>query len=289
MIHPQAGSSRVWQLTAQTLQAGQSPLLMGIVNVTPDSFSDGGQFRAREAAIRHALDLAEAGADLLDVGGESTRPGAAPVSLEEELSRVVPVVAALTKETSVPISIDTTKSEVARQCLEAGAQIVNDISGLTWDASMVKVCAQGRAGVICMHIQGTPQTMQLAPHYDDPVREIADYFAQRLAELEAEGIPRERVVLDPGIGFGKTADHNLQILANIARFRVSDRPICIGHSRKRFLGKILKRPVDERLFGTVGVSMALALQGTDILRLHEIAPTRDCLLAWQAIVSRATT
>jgi dihydropteroate synthase len=259
---------------------------MGIVNATPDSFSDGGLFHIRDAAVEQALKLAEEGAGLLDIGGESTRPGAIPVSVDEEIARVIPVVAAVANRTTIPISIDTTKAEVARRALAAGAQIVNDISGLHFDPEMAAVCAETGAGVICMHIQGTPQTMQQNPQYQDVVGEICRYLEIRVNALEEQGIAREALVLDPGIGFGKTAEHNLQILANLHRFRGLGRPVCIGHSRKRFLGKVLARSVDERTFGTVGVSLAAAAQGADILRLHEIAPTRDCLLAWQAIMGR---
>jgi dihydropteroate synthase len=280
---------RVWKFGPHTYELGRFPFLMGIVNVTPDSFSDGGLFQMRDAAVEQALKLAEEGAALLDLGGESTRPGAAPVSSEEEIARVIPVVAALANRTTLPISIDTTKAAVARRALAAGAQIVNDISGLEGDPEMVDVCAQTGAGVICMHMQGTPSSMQQDPQYGDVVAEICHYLEARMAVLESRGIAREAIVLDPGIGFGKTAEHNLQILAQIGRFRGLGRPVCIGHSRKRFLSKVLGRTVDERTFGTVGVSLALAVQGADILRLHEIAPTRDCLLGWQAVMGRHRT
>jgi len=267
-------------------ELGRTPLLMGIVNVTPDSFSDGGSFHAADAAVRHALQLAEDGADLLDIGGESTRPGAQPVPLAEELSRVVPVIERLARETPLPLSVDTTKAEVARQALQAGARIVNDVSGLLFDPEMPAVCREHDAGVVCMHMQGTPQTMQNDPHYDDVVAEISAYFAARLKALEEAGIDRERVVLDPGIGFGKTAAHNLEILSHVGTFRALGRPVLIGHSRKRFLQKVLGRPVEERLFGTLGVSLALAAQSTDILRVHDVRGTRDALAAWTEITRR---
>ena len=259
--------------------------LMGIVNVTPDSFSDGGQFDSVSAVVEHALRLVEEGADILDIGGESTRPGAAPVSLDEELRRVVPVVRELARQTQTPISIDTSKAEVARQCLEAGAAIVNDISGLTFDADMPHVCRESSCGVIVMHIQGTPQTMQADPHYDDVVAEVCRHFSRRLEDLEAAGIARERIVLDPGIGFGKTAEHNLELLSHIADLHTLGRPVLIGHSRKRFLKKVLGREVEERNAGTLGVSIALAAQGTDILRIHDVRATRDALLAWQTVLN----
>ena len=259
--------------------------LMGIVNVTPDSFSDGGQFDSVSAVVEHALRLVEEGADILDIGGESTRPGAAPVSLDEELRRVVPVVRELARQTQTPISIDTSKAKVARKCLEAGVVIVNDISGLTFDADMPHVCRESSCGVIVMHIQGTPQTMQADPHYDDVVAEVCRHFSRRLEDLEAAGIARERIVLDPGIGFGKTAEHNLELLSHIADLHALGRPVLIGHSRKRFLKKVLGREVEERNAGTLGVSIALAAQGTDILRIHDVRATRDALLAWQTVLN----
>lgn len=276
-----------WQVRDRSLETGCVPLVMGIVNVTPDSFSDGGQFLATEAAVAHALALVEQGADLLDIGGESTRPGAEPVPLEDELRRVVPVIEQIAQRCQLLISVDTTKADVARAALKAGAHIVNDISGLTFDQRMPAVCAEFSAGVICMHMQGTPQTMQENPHYDDVLKEIGDFFEQRLAALDAAGVKCEQVALDPGIGFGKTAAHNLEILAHIERFRALGRPVCIGHSRKRFLKKVLGRSVDERLFGTVGISVALAQQGTDIIRVHDVAATRDALVAWRIVMERA--
>jgi dihydropteroate synthase len=277
---------RTWSFRGHHFELGRFPLLMGIVNVTPDSFSDGGSFLDPLAAVEQALALVEEGADLLDIGGESTRPGAEPVPLAEELRRVVPVIERLAGQTAVPLSIDTSKAEVARQTLAAGAQIVNDISGLTFDAGMPAVCREFEAGVVCMHIRGTPQTMQNDPRYGNVVCEICDFLAERLDHLEQQGVAREQVVLDPGIGFGKTAEHNLEILSNIRRFRALGRPVLIGHSRKRFLGKVLGRKIDERNFGTAGISVALALQATDILRVHDVRATRDALLAWQAIRER---
>jgi dihydropteroate synthase len=273
-----------WSFRGQTWELGGFPKLMGIVNVTPDSFSDGGEFLDQTRAIEQCLRLADDGADLLDVGGESTRPGAVPVGEEEEIRRVVPVIAEVARRVSVPISIDTTKAAVARHALDAGAAIVNDISGLRFDPHMPEVCAHAQAGIVCMHMQGTPQTMQIDPRYTDVVREVADYLAQRLAALEACGIARERVVIDPGIGFGKTPDHNLTILKNIARFRALGRPVLIGHSRKRFLAKILGRTLDETSAATLGVSVAAALAGADLLRVHDVRATRDVLAACWAVL-----
>ena len=275
--------TRTWTFEGFHRELGQVPLIMGIVNVTPDSFSDGGQFLAQQAAVDHAMKLTTVGADILDVGGESTRPGANEVSLDEELRRVIPVIEQLVKLTTVPISVDTSKAEVARHALRAGACIVNDISGLLFDPDMIEVCRESRCGVSVMHIQGTPRTMQAEPHYDDVVGEICEYFAERLATLEQAGIAPERIVLDPGIGFGKTAQHNLEILSNISAFQALGRPVLIGHSRKRFLKKLIQREVDERLFGTVGVTLALARQHVDLVRVHDVAANRDALAAYQAV------
>lgn len=279
-------SQIAWQVGDTPILLGCFPKLMGIVNTTPDSFSDGGQFCDVDATVGHALELEAAGADFLDVGGESTRPGAQPVSEADELRRVIPVVSRLAGEVSVPISIDTTKAEVARQALAAGATIVNDISGLTFDPQMPAVCAASNCGVIVMHIQGTPQTMQNDPHYENVIVEICDHFTARLEQLATAGIAKERIVLDPGIGFGKTAEHNLQILSHIGRFRELGCPVLIGHSRKRFLGKVLGKPLDERVYGTAGVAIALAQQGGDIIRVHDVAAVGDCLTAWQAVMER---
>jgi dihydropteroate synthase len=262
------------------------PRLMGIVNVTPDSFSDGGDYLDVDAAVEHALQLVEDGADILDIGGESTRPGAALVPADEELKRVIPVIERLSGSVSLPISIDTSKAAVARAALDAGAAVVNDISGLTFDPLMIDTCAASDCGVVCMHIQGDPRTMQLNPHYDDVVQEVREHLARRLDDLERRGINRERVVIDPGIGFGKTAEHNLELLSNIAALRSLGRPVLIGHSRKSFLKKLLGRPIDERLSGTIGVAIAVAAQSADILRVHDVAAVRDALTAWKAIMRR---
>ncbi|MEX1096848.1 MAG: dihydropteroate synthase [Planctomycetales bacterium] len=280
---------RLWRFGDTVFETGRFPLLMGILNATPDSFSDGGEFFAPDAAVAHGVALVAAGADILDVGGESTRPGAEPVSEAEELRRVEPVVRELAARVPVPISIDTTKAQVAARALAAGASIVNDISGLTFDPEMAAACRNARAGVVCMHIQGTPRTMQLDPRYEDVVREVRDFLAERLDRFEEQGIPRERVVLDPGIGFGKTAEHNLELLSHVRELRGLGRPVLIGHSRKRFIAKVLGRPVDERTSGTIGVSIALAMQGADILRVHDVEATRDALTAWRAVAERVHT
>jgi dihydropteroate synthase len=258
---------------------------MGIVNVTPDSFSDGGQFAATDRAVTHAHKLIEEGADLLDVGGESTRPGAAPVALDEELRRVVPVVQALAAKTAVPISVDTSKAEVARQCLAAGAHIINDVTALTGDAAMLEVARQSGAGVIVMHMQGTPATMQLEPTYDAVMAEIAGYLNERLRRVVAGGLAPEQVVLDPGVGFGKRFAHNLEILARLHELVRLGRPICLGVSRKGFLGKITGRTAPQEL---AAASLAVACWGVlhqtaHILRVHDVAVTRDAVLVSEAL------
>ncbi|MFG0332055.1 MAG: dihydropteroate synthase [Maioricimonas sp. JB049] len=278
---------RTWRVTDRHFTLGQFPLLMGIVNTTPDSFSDGGQFLDPDHAIEHALRLVAQGADIIDIGGESTRPGSDPVAAAEQLRRVIPVISGLSQQSDELISIDTTSADVAREALAAGAHIVNDISGLTFDEQMVPLVADADCGVICMHIQGTPKTMQDAPCYADVVTDICRYLEGRLATLGSAGVDRQRVVLDPGIGFGKTAAHNLDILASIDRLRGLGRPVLIGHSRKRFLEKILGRELNERTWGTAGVSVALAAQRVDILRVHDVQAVRDAVLAWHTVMTAA--
>ena len=273
-----------WTLRTRDLTRQRLPLLMGILNVTPDSFSDGGQFNALDQAVARALQMEADGADIIDIGGESTRPGSEGVTLDEELRRTIPVIRELAQKLRIPISIDTTKSEVAREALDAGAEIVNDISGLTFDHAMMDVCREADAGICLMHIQGTPQTMQQNPQYTDVVSEVSEFLQQQVDRCLMAGILAERMCVDPGIGFGKTADHNLQLLKAIPRLQAElQRPVLIGHSRKRFLSKILGRSVEERESGTVGVSIALAQLGVDILRIHDVRSVRDALVAWDTI------
>lgn len=280
---PVSSGQTSWVVRNANLLQPTRPLLMGILNITPDSFSDGGRFLNADSAIAQARQLSGEGADILDLGAESTRPGAELVSADEELRRLLPVVEQLAAEVAVPLSIDTNKAVVARACLERGAHIINDISGLTFDPEMIAVCRDFECGIVCMHIQGTPQTMQLDPRYDDVVGEVRDFLEQRLDAITAAGIPRERVAVDPGVGFGKTAAHNVELLRRIDEFHELGCAVLVGHSRKRFLQKVLNRPVDERLFGTLGVSLALAEQGVDVLRVHDIAAHRDALTAWEAL------
>jgi dihydropteroate synthase len=271
-----------WRLCSRSLQIGSQPLLMGIVNVTPDSFSDGGQFFDPRAAIEHGLRLAAEGADILDVGGESTRPYATPVLVEEELRRVMPVVAALCRQLSIPVSIDTSKAKVAREATAAGAEIINDVTALTGDPEMIRVALESGAGVVAMHLQGTPQTMQENPVYGDVVAEVFDYLRGRRDALVAAGIAQDRIALDPGIGFGKTIEHNLALIRAAWRFHALGFPVLMGHSRKGFIGKLLGDDEADRAAGTLGVSLALARQGVQILRVHDVAPMRQALLLFEA-------
>jgi dihydropteroate synthase len=258
---------------------------MGIVNVTPDSFSDGGAFRDSNAAINHALGLIDDGADILDFGGESTRPYSTPVDEAEELRRVLPVIEELARRTIVPISIDTSKAAVARAALDVGAEIINDVTGLAGDPRMIETAIDTSAAVCAMHMQGTPQTMQDAPNYNDVVSEIYDYLRERKESLIAAGIDPVRICLDPGIGFGKTHQHNLTLLANCHRFHELGCPLLVGHSRKGFIAKVIGRAATketDRLYGTIGVALALASQGVQILRVHDVRPIREALLLYEA-------
>jgi dihydropteroate synthase len=279
----------LWQLPRRQIVFSTRPLVMGIVNVTPDSFSDGGQFATPENAVAHALRLVEEGADLLDIGGESTRPGAEPVSVDDELRRVVPVVQALAGRVTVPISVDTSKAAVARACLSTGAEVINDVTALAGDPDMVATAQDAGAGVILMHMQGTPRTMQQNPNYEDVVGDIKIFLDERLKAVTAAGLNRSQAVLDPGIGFGKTQAHNLELLARLDEFRSLGRPVCLGVSRKGGIGKILNRPVGERLFGSLAVLChAMSRHAVQIIRVHDVAATRDVVRMWEAIEAQRT-
>lgn len=258
--------------------------IMGILNVTPDSFSDGGEHAAPEAALAHARLMLEQGADIIDLGGESTRPGALEVPCEEEIARTAPPIAAIRAAgLDVPLSIDTRKAEVARAAVAAGAGLVNDVSGFTFDAGLAPFCAERGLPVCVMHAQGDPQTMQAAPRYDDVLLDVYDHLAARIAALEGLGIPRDRIVTDPGIGFGKTAAHNLALLARISLFHGLGCPILLGMSRKRFIATIGHAPeVADRVHGSVAVALAAVAQGVQILRVHDVFATRSALTLWQA-------
>jgi len=275
-----------WHLRDRILKLARQPLVMGIVNVTPDSFSDGGRYSTTAAAVAHALELAAEGADILDIGGESTRPGAEPVSLDEELRRVVPVVEAVAGQVSIPVSVDTSKAEVARRGLEAGAHIINDVTALAGDSAMIDVARDTGAGVVLMHMQGTPQTMQLAPLYEDIIADLTRFFRARLEDVTGHGISPDRIVLDPGIGFGKKGKHNLEILARLAEFQALGRPLLLGVSRKAFIGKLLERPTADRLAGSLAaVLYAQAHDAVQIVRVHDVAATKEALTVFAAIQS----
>jgi len=259
----------------------ERPLVMGVLNVTPDSFSDAGRFFASDAALAHACELIEQGADLLDIGGESTRPGAAPVAEEEELARVLPLFEALA-DAAIPLCVDTRRPRVMRAALEAGASMVNDVEALESPGALEAVAASGCA-VCLMHKQGDPATMQRDPRYGNVVAEVKAYLAGRIAAAEAGGIARERIVADPGFGFGKTAKHNLEILRRLDEFHALGVPILAGLSRKSTLGTITGRAVTERLAASVAAALLAAQHGAHILRVHDVAETRDALAVWQAM------
>ena len=258
------------------------PRILGIVNVTPDSFSDGGAYDSTQAAIEHGLKLVEAGADALDIGGESTRPGADAVPLETELARVLPVIEGLARATQVPISIDTFKPEVMRAAVAAGAGLINDICALTQDDAL-EAAAELGVPVILMHMQGEPRTMQDAPQYDDVVGQVRRFLADRLFACELAGIPKSRLVIDPGFGFGKNLDHNLHLLARLEAFADLGVPLLAGLSRKRMLGEITGREVGERAAASVAAHLIAAQRGAMLLRVHDVAPLRDALALWQAL------
>lgn len=257
---------------------------MGILNVTPDSFSDGGRYLDLDAAVERALEMVAEGADIIDIGGESTRPGAEPVPTEEELRRVIPVIERLVDVVDVPISVDTTKSEVAQEALAAGAHIINDISGLQFDANMAKVVADFGAAVVIMHIKGTPRNMQDNPVYNDVVDEILSFLRRQVDTALAAGIPRDRIIIDPGIGFGKTTGHNLEILRRLRQFKELDLPVLVGTSRKSLIGNVLKLPVEDRLEGTAATIAVSIMNGADIIRVHDVKAMKRVAVMTDAIV-----
>jgi dihydropteroate synthase len=262
------------------------PVVMGIVNVTPDSFSDGGRFLDAAVAIEHGRQLADEGAEILDVGGESTRPGAQPVTAAEEVRRVLPVIEGLVG-TDARISIDTTKAAVAREAVQAGATIVNDVSAFRFDPDLAGVTADAGATCVLMHMLGEPRTMQDDPRYDDVVSEVKAFLEERLAFAVAEGVREERVWLDPGIGFGKNVEHNLALIDRLDEIVAIGRPVVFGASRKSFLGKLTGRHVDDRLAGTIAVNIIAYERGARVFRVHEVAPALDALQVAAATVRRA--
>ncbi|MCE5229400.1 dihydropteroate synthase [bacterium] len=273
-----------WQLIDRSYDLSRRVLVMGIVNVTPDSFSDGGKFFDIERAADHALELIAQGADILDIGGESTRPGSDAVSVEEELRRVVPVIERLAGKIQVPISIDTMKAEVARQAVAAGAQIINDVTALRGDPKMAGVAGETKAAVVLMHMIGTPKTMQQEPRYGDVVTEVGEFLRERMQAAEAAGIERERIALDPGIGFGKTLEHNVELFRRMGELAALGRPLLIGPSRKAFLGKLLGgAPPEERLEGTIAAVVASICAGARIVRVHDVGPVAKAVKVAQEL------
>ncbi len=252
--------------------------------MTPDSFSDGGRFYDRVRAVEHGVKLAGDGADIIDVGGESTRPGSEPIPVEEELRRVIPVISALAKEVEVPISVDTCKSEVAARAIEAGAAMVNDISALRFDPLMVDVVAQNQVGLVLMHMKGTPRDMQMAPSYDDLLNDIRAFLQGRILWAQDRGVAPERIVVDPGIGFGKTVEHNLAILKGLSHFKTLGRPILLGTSRKSFIGHVLRADVQRREEGTAATVAIGIWNGANIVRVHDVAGMAPVVRMTDAIV-----
>ena len=279
--------TRTLDIRGRRFLLGPRTWLMGVVNVTPDSFSDGGLYFDAGPAVDRGLELAAEGADILDVGGESTRPGSLPVPEDEELRRVVPVIGALRKRTEALLSVDTTKASVARAALDAGADIVNDTSAFRFDPAMAGEVARSGAAAVLMHMKGRPLTMQDAPRYDDLLGEVAGFLGDRLRLAEAAGIPRERVIVDPGIGFGKTFEDNLVLIRRQEAFHALGRPLLMGFSRKAFLGRILGLPPDRRLEGTIAAAVLSVERGAHILRVHDVGPVARAVRAAEAMLGAA--
>jgi dihydropteroate synthase len=279
---------RLWKIGDRIFNLSQHGLIMGVLNITPDSFSDGGNFLAADNAVEHGLRMAAEGADIIDVGGESTRPGAQPVAAEEELNRVIPVIERLRRKSDVVISIDTSKAEVARAAVQAGACVVNDVTGGRGDKGMMPLVAETKSAFIIMHMQGNPQTMQINPRYTDVVSEIFDFFRQQYDRAIGYNIDPMAIAFDPGIGFGKTLEHNLDLLARLERLRVHDRPIVVGVSRKSFLAKLINSPeIGDRLAPAVALTSFLRARGGDVFRVHNVKENANALKVTEAIVQRA--
>ncbi|MDP6754364.1 MAG: dihydropteroate synthase [Verrucomicrobiota bacterium] len=272
-----------WIARDVTFKFPRPMLVMGIVNTTPDSFADGGQFLDTGSAVDHALRLADEGAEIIDIGGESTRPGSESVPAAEELRRVIPVIERLAKRSEVTLSIDTQKPEVAKAALDAGAAIVNDVAANRESPEMWKVVAAARAGYVCMHMQGTPQTMQAEPQYGDVLREVGEFFKMRLTELLKHGIANGQVALDPGIGFGKNLEHNIKLLSGLNRFSVAERPLLVGVSRKSFIGKLLGTQTGDRLPASLACAAWAAVEGAHIVRVHDVAETVQAVRMAEAL------
>lgn len=280
--------ARSWKIRNRVLTFANRPLVMGIVNVTPDSFSDGGSFFLTQKAIDHAKRLEDEGADIIDIGGESTRPFSVAVAHDEELRRVTPLLEKLQGKVSIPISIDTSKASVAQAAVDLGAEIINDVSGLTADDAMPGVVSSTKTGVCVMHMQGTPATMQNTPTYRNVVADVFEYLQQRVNVLAQLGIARENICIDPGIGFGKSHEHNIELFRSMHVFHQIAVPVLVGHSRKGFIAKILGDKSRDRTFGTVGVSLAMMQQGVQILRVHDVRATRDAIDLFLATCNAST-
>ncbi len=276
------GLGNIWSIKGQEYHF-KKPMLMGILNVTPDSFSDGGFFQDTEMAVEHACEMIDQGADIIDVGGESTRPGSIPVSVDEEISRILPIIARLSKRTTTIISIDTQKAEVAKVAIEAGATVINDVSAGGHDSEMFNLVAATRVGYIMMHMQGIPETMQAAPSYKNILDDMRLFFSQKLSTAIAAGIDHSQIVLDPGIGFGKTLDNNLDILANIGALRNLGCPLLLGASRKSFIGMIDASDPTKRLGGSLAAVLAAYLQNIDLFRIHDVSETKQLIDIFSAI------
>jgi dihydropteroate synthase len=272
----------------RSLRFEEKTIIMGVLNVTPDSFSDGGHYLSRENAVNQALILEAEGADIIDIGGESTRPYSEKVSLEQELDRVIPVIEEIRNAVKVPISIDTYKAEVARKALDAGASIINDISALRFDPEMVSVAAEAKVPLILMHMKGTPGDMQNNPVYTDLMGEITDFFREIIEKAEKSGITRDMLILDPGIGFGKSFDHNLEIIRDLKRLSILDRPVLLGSSRKAFIGNILGSEPEERDTGTMATLSAGIMNGAHIVRVHNVRMTRETVKVVDSIMAGKT-
>lgn len=277
---PITDKETVWKIKSETLIMRRRPLVMGILNVTPDSFYDGGKYYSASLAIEHGLQLEQEGSDILDVGGLSTRPGSSPVPWEEEAQRVVSVITQLAAQIKIPISIDTYHAPVARAALEAGAQIVNDVGALGLDPEMAKMIREYGAGVILMHMRGEPLTMQRDTHYESLMEEIFDYLKNRITFAKSQGIFEEQIMIDPGLGFGKSAEQNLEIMRNLAYLLKLRRPILVGPSRKSFMGHILNNSVQERLSGTLACIAVLLRHGVSMVRVHDVRETVDFIKMW---------
>jgi len=279
---------RTWKIGKRVFDVSRHGLIMGVLNVTPDSFSDGGEFFAADKATQRGLQMAAEGAHIIDVGGESTHPGSQPVTVAEELRRVIPVIENLRRKVAVPISIDTSKADVARAAIEAGASIVNDVTGGQGDDEMLPLVAETRSALIIMHMQGTPRTMQIQPRYGDVVAEISEFFRQQFTRAIGLNIDPMTIAFDPGIGFGKTVEHNLELLAQLEQLRPHDRVLVVGVSRKSFLSKLIGSPeISNRLAPATALTSLLRARGADVFRVHDVKENVYALKASEAILQRA--